>query len=214
MFFVYQLAQIRTSIQFKTPHIRCIGFSETLDEARLLAKAAFDEKKMETRIMPCGKVFLAGKEKYEGLDLPRREIEQQKAHDMVDAWILKRETIIQNVEKEAKEKTILPDPVFSESSPTYNFAIDDTIEIYNRGFFGLAIVQDEGEEPEPAIIPLAFALKLDDLKKKLKDLKDEFKHFDMYAAETGIWLPLLNPQSFDVEHHNTKRQEVQGLLKW
>lgn len=210
--FVFQLAQKRTSIQFKTPHIRCIGVTETLDEARLLAKAAFEEKKMETRIMPIGKVFLAGKEKYEGLDLPRREIEQQKANEMVDAWIAKRETIIEQVEAEAKEKKILPDPLFQETTPTYNFQIDDEIDIYNRGFFGIAVIPDEGEEPEPAIIPLAFSLKLDDLKQKLKELKDEYKHFDMYAAESGIWLPLLNPKSHEVEHHNTKRQEVQGLL--
>jgi hypothetical protein len=44
-----------------------------LDAARELARNAHDMgEKVETRIMPAGRVFLAGRLKYEGLDLPLR----------------------------------------------------------------------------------------------------------------------------------------------
>ena len=208
-FFIYQLAQTETSISFPKPFIRCIGFEETLDEARLLARASFDEKKMETRIMPTGKVFLAGKKKYVGLDLPRREEEQLKANSMIDEWILKRENIIADVARSAKEKIILPDPVFKEKTEEF-LEPDDTIEIYKRGFFALAIIPGD----EPALLALAFHEKLEHLQEKMKELaaNPDYKHLDIYAGETGKWMPLSNPSSLKTQHHDAFRQSVETLL--
>jgi len=210
MFFVFQLAQTETSISFPKPFIRCIGFEETLDDARSLAKLAFDEKKMETRIMPTRKVFLAGKKKYNGLDLPLRETEQMKANKMVDGWIESRLETIAGVEQLAKEHAILPEPVFVDKKEEAPIEPDDTIETYKRGFFALAIIPDE----EPALIALAFKSNLKDLEEELKLLASdpEYKHFDMYAGESGKWMPLLSPKSLSVKHHDILRQEVQGLL--
>lgn len=112
-FFVFQLAQAHTSIRSDdgNPWVRCIGFTRTLDAARVLARNAFNMgDKMETRIMPAGRVFLAGKHKYEGLDLPRREEEQFKANKLVDDWIALRERVHKETQALATQKAVLPDP--------------------------------------------------------------------------------------------------------
>jgi hypothetical protein len=212
MFFVFQLAQTETSISFPKPFVRCIGFEDTLDEARSLAKLAFDEKKMETRIMPTKKVFLAGKKKYDGLDLPRREEEQLKANQMIDDWIAARQQIIAGVEQLAKDRAILPDPEFTEKVPEKPIEPDDEIQVYKKGFFALAIIPDA---EEPALIALAFKSNLKDLEAEMNEIAQdpEFKHVDMYAGESGKWMPLTSPQSLCVKHHDKLRQEVQGLLK-
>jgi hypothetical protein len=210
-FFVFQLAQTGTSISFPKPFLRCIGFENTLDDARVLAKAAFDEKKMETRIMPSLKVFLAGKTKYEGLDLPRREEEQQKANAMVDEWIANREQIIKGVEEDARSRKILPDPAFSEAVKEKDIEPDDEIQVYKKGFFAIAIIPDA---EEPAVIPLAFSTSLALLQEQMKELSvsEDFKHFDMFADECGKWMPL-HAKATKVAHHDPLRQEVQGMLK-
>jgi len=211
MFFVFQLAQTHTSISFPKPFIRCIGFEDTLDDARLLAKQAFDEKKMETRIMPTKKVFLAGKYKYEGLDLPRREEEQQKANKMIDEWIEARLKTIAGVEQLAKEHAILPEPIFKENQDEKPIEPDDEIQIYKKGFFALAIIPDE---EEPALIALAFKETLKELELEMNLIAEspDFKHVDMFAGESGKWMPLMSPKSLSVKHHDKLRQEVQGLL--
>ena len=211
MFFVFQLAQTETSISFPKPFIRCIGFEETLDDARSLAKMAFDEKKMETRIMPTRKVFLAGKKKYDGLDLPLRETEQLKANKMIDDWIEARLKIIAGVEQQAKEHTILPAPTFHDKVSEKPIEPDDEIQIYTRGFFALAIIPDQ---EEPALIALAFHTNLNDLEKEMNSIASDpdFKHLDIFAGETGKWMPLTSPKSLSVKHHDKLRQEVQGLL--
>lgn len=211
MFFVFQLAQTATSIRFPKPFIRCIGFEDTLDEARLLAKAAFDEKKMETRIMPTLKVFLAGKTKYEGLDLPRREEEQLKANSMVDEWIASRQKVISEVEQDARAKKVLPDPAFTDKTLEKEIEPDDEIQVYKKGFFSIAIIPDA---EEPAVIPLAFSTSLAHLQEQMKELSlsEDFKHFDMFADECGKWMPLHAPKSQKVVHHDRRRQEVQGML--
>ena len=210
-FFVFQLAQTETSISFPKPFLRCIGFEDTLDEARLLAKSAFDEKKMETRIMPTGKVFLAGKKKYQGLDLPLREAEQQKANRLIDDWIDMRLKTIAGVEQMAKAHAVLPDPVFQNKEAEQIIEPDDEIQLYKKGYFAVAIIPDE---EEPALIALAFKTDLKELEAEMNTiaLNPDFKHLDMYAGESGKWMPLSSPKSLSVKHHDKLRQEVQGLL--
>jgi hypothetical protein len=104
-YIVFQIAQTHTQIKSYDgkPWIRVIGFVKTLDDARTLASKTYDDcDKAETRIMPCGRNFLIGKTKYEGLDLPRREEEQKKSNTMVENWIENRLQIIRDTELRAK----------------------------------------------------------------------------------------------------------------
>lgn len=94
-YMIFQLAHCGTAIKSSdgNPWIRCIGFTQTLDAARELARRAHDFQEgfgqggTETRIMPCGKNFLAGAVKYNGLDLPRRQEEQSKSNDMITTYL-------------------------------------------------------------------------------------------------------------------------------
>jgi len=121
-FVVFQVAHEQTQIRSHdaNPWIRVVGFLRTLDEARALAKRTFDDgDKAETRIMPCGRNFLIGKKKYDGMDLGRREEEQLKSNKMIDMWIEKRLQTIRDTELRAKtlSKTIQTAPA-SEQAQT------------------------------------------------------------------------------------------------
>ena len=195
-FFVFQLAHAYTSIRSDdgNPWIRCIGFTRTLDAARTLARNAFSMgDKMETRIMPAGRVFLAGKHKYEGLDLPRREEEQFKANKLVDDWIALRERVHKETQKLASDKAVLPDPFGEETflkgqvpagaddhvkelpanscrqtaavheGETLAAAKDDTVHVDRQGAWACAIIPDLSGDIEPALIPLFAANDAEDV---------------------------------------------------
>lgn len=111
-YFVFQAAHADTSIKSPDSNawIRAIGFTQTIDAARELARTAHDVSgKTETRIMPCGKNFLIGKHKYDGLDLPLREKEQQKSNAMIDAHIQSRLNDISSAISAAKNKKVNED---------------------------------------------------------------------------------------------------------
>lgn len=227
-FMVFQLAQKETSIQSDDglPWLRCIGFSKTLSDARILASNAHFDGNLETRIMPCGRVFLAGAKKYKDLDLERRKEEQEKAHFLVDSHIEKRKQIHAATVHDASTKKVLddiliqaekPPPLYVPASlPSSGISIRDeaSVKVVLQRVFALAIIPDP--DNEPAVIPL-FAMdtlpELQDAVRKAAKSKD-LVHFDIFAASTGIWLPLSNPTSSQTFHHHPLRAELENNIKW
>jgi len=110
-FVVFQAAHKSTDIKSHDgkPWIRIVGFSPSLDAARVLARTAHDDGGgIETRIMPTGRNFLIGAVKYDGLDLPRRAEEQQKSNAMIDAAIADRKQKNLQIQQEAADKAPRP----------------------------------------------------------------------------------------------------------
>lgn len=232
-FFVFQLAHAETSIRSEDGNawIRCIGFVKTLDAARTLARNAFNMgDKMETRIMPAGRVFLAGRLKYEGLDLPRREEEQVKANHLVDDWIKMRESIHKEVQQIASSKTVLPDPFEHKSSDTSAVKVSTpapgwdelpkasphTVIVERQGAWACAIIPDSSHENEPAVIPLFAANDIEDtqtLVRRAARCKD-LVHMDIFVGKTAEWQPLVNPTAAQTFHHHPLRQATESTIRW
>jgi hypothetical protein len=237
-YFVFQLAHKYTSIKSDDgqPWLRCIGFTQTLDGARELATKAFTEgNKMETRIMPVGKVFLAGATKYEGLDLPRREEEQIKANTLYNQWIETRKTIHKEVESKAKAKEILPDPGVEEESlsnaaPQRNrppTPIPDTtpslekigltsVHFSAENVWACGIIPDSSEANEPALLPLFSAESLASIQPLVKEAakSQDLLHVDIFVGNVGEWLPISNPQAEEKLHHHPLLQQATKELRW
>lgn len=239
-FFVFQFAHSQTALrsQDRRPWIRCIGFTQTLDEARTLAKSAFDAgDKMETRIMPAGRVFLGGRLKYKDLDLPRREEEQQKANALVDEWIAAREKIHKETEALATSKTVLPEPTFAEEAASTscnakgagagedeglaNAVLNlvpqtvETVSVPFQSLWACAVIPDSSKLNEPAIIPLFASPSLETIQAQVKracKCKD-LVHFDVHIGHTGIWLPLNDMEAEQVFHHHPLRQVTEKTLR-
>lgn len=228
-FVVFQLAHAETSIRSPDGKawIRCIGFTRTLDAARALARSAHDlGENTETRIMPVGRVFLAGRLKYEGLDLPRREEEQIKANRLIDDWIARRERVHEETQKLAAEKAhVQPSNAAAERPGTPRPVIPVPLlpsvsnvvpDVERQRAWALGIVPDLTGEDEPALIPLFAASDSDsirDLVKRAARSKDLI-HVDIFVGETGEWLPLdapLAPQTF---HHHPLRQATESKIRW
>jgi len=213
-FMVFQLAQAETSIRSHDakPWIRCIGFTVNIENARVLAKSAFDERKIETRIMPTGRVFLAGRYKYNDIDMERRKEEQEKAHALVDSHIEKRALVLQR--KEITETVSNPLPAPPSTAPT--LSLYDKSCVFIQKYFAIAIVQDPSELNEPAIIPLFAMDSMDELNAKVKNAgkSKDLIHFDIFCAPTNEWLPLSNPTSYQTFHKHPLRQELESHIKW
>lgn len=233
-FFVFQLAAKNTSIKSDDgrPWIRGVGFAANLDAARSVARYAFESDKTETRIMPVGKVFLAGKEKYEGLDLPLREKEQRKANRLIDAWEDSRRRTVEEVQAMAKAKALVPPPesdvIVSEqpvSPQKETQTAFPTISLYDKPPFDLPVLQvtyaiaivpdtEDLQDPEPALVPLFAYESMEALQgavsqaRKSKDLI----HLDIFCGTLGNWLPLTQPLAEQVFHHDPLRQQLQKNL--
>jgi hypothetical protein len=237
-FFVYQVAHENTSIQSPdgNPWIRAVGFTATLDSARDLARLAHDmDEKTETRIMPVGKNFLIGNQKYIGLDLPRREEEQKKSNAMIDAHIAKREheiaTVIQarkealkneaNITKEetmtmtetsdANTKKSVHDKKHTQK--TRNPALVGKVpSVKLQNAFAIAVVQDTDDTArEPSVIPL-FATDTEpecsELVENARTSKDLI-HFDVLVGAVGEWLPLYKPKAEKRKQQHPLWQELE-----
>jgi hypothetical protein len=239
-FCVFQLAHAQTAIRSPDGHawIRCIGFTRTLDAARVLARNAHDMgDKAETRIMPVGRVFLAGRTKYEGLDLPRREEEQIKANKLIDTWIALREKVHEDTQRAAAEKRILePSNAAAEAEPSSNAAAgadrpgtpmpptldvlpplkDDTVRVDRQGAWALGIIPDVTGDKEPAILALFAADTVQDtqvLVKRAARCKD-LVHVDIFVGATAEWLPLESPLVSQTFHHHPLRQATESQIRW
>jgi hypothetical protein len=235
-YFVFQLAHRNTSIKSDdgNPWIRCVGFMQTLDGARDLARKAFEEgNKMETRIMPVGKVFLAGAKKYESLDLPRREEEQIKANKMYNEWIEKRKKVHQEIEEKAKAKEILPEPemikkvesnIATSRPPTPIPEVISSLEKIFLSSLDLAsdtvwacgIIPDEAEENEPALLPLFSASTVQEIQPLVKEAakSQDLLHIDIFVGSVGEWLPISNPQAEEKLYHNPLLQQATKEIRW
>lgn len=232
-YFVYQLAHKHTSIKSddEKPWIRCIGFTSSLDGARTLAKEAFEYgNKTETRIMPVGKVFLAGCFKYDGLDLPRREEEQIKAVNLYNGWVKEREELskqfqkhksLENQSSEEKIQSLENHPSEKNQStnrPPTPIPLEpvawSTITYGKQTVWACGIVPDTSELNEPCLIPL-FASEtteaLEDLVKEAAKCKDLY-HVDIFVGTVGEWLPLNNPRAGKKFHHHPLLQEAYDQL--
>lgn len=235
-FVVFQVAHTHTQIRSHDgkPWIRIIGFVKTLDEARALAKKTFEDcDKAETRIMPCGRNFLIGSKKYDGLDLPLREQEQKKSNDMVEKWIVNRIQIIRDTEHRAKtlsktpdaiadleEKVIWPEtkpeseiPFPKESVPIINEVV--SVPFLQR-YFAMAVIPDSEPENEPSVIAL-WAMETEQDQKQKLHLASKSKdliHFDIQVGATGVWLPLSSSVKGKIQHHNPLRQSLEENITW
>lgn len=236
-YFVFQLAHKNTSIKSDDgkPWIRCIGFMQTLDGARALATKAFEEgNKMETRIMPVGKVFLAGATKYEGLDLPRREEEQIKANKLYNDWIEERKRVHKEVEAKAKAKEILPDPLemksnaasfkvvnrpptpIPETTPLLEMIGLTTVQLTSDSVWACGIIPDSSELDEPALLPLFSANSLSEIQPLVKEAakSQDLLHVDIFVGNIGEWLPISNPQAEEKIHHHPLLQQATKEMRW
>lgn len=241
-YIVFQLAHAQTSIRSPDGKawIRCVGFTKTLDAARELARNAFDMgDKTETRIMPVGRIFLAGRLKYEGLDLPRREEEQLKANRLIDEWIAKREQVHEQTRKIASEKQVVQPssnaadaegdqarmlseqprpgtPVPHIQVPLLPTVSNLVPEVHRQRSWALGIIPDLTGDDEPALIPLFAANDNDDtqlLVKRAARCKDLI-HVDIFVGETGEWLPLDSPLVPQTFHHHPLRQATESKIRW
>jgi len=233
---VFQLAHAQTSIRSPDGKawVRCIGFTRTLDAARELARNAHDMgEKVETRIMPAGRVFLAGRLKYEGLDLPRREEEQIKANRLIDQWIARRETIHEETRKLAAEKQVVqPSNAARSESPALDKRLDTprppsppptlahvsnvVPDVHRQQAWALGIIPDVTGDDEPALIALFAANDVDDtqaLVKRAARCKDLI-HVDIFVGATGDWLPLDSPLVPQTFHHHPLRQATENKIRW
>lgn len=230
-YFIFQLAHKNTSIKSDDgkPWVRCIGFTQTLDGARDLAKKAFAEgNKMETRIMPVGKVFLAGAKKYENLDLPRREEEQIKANKMYESWIEKRKEAHKEIEKKAKAKEILPSPFEKEAEPKRPpTPIPDVIPSLEKigltsmilssdTVWACGIIPDDAPENEPALLPLFSSSSLTEIQPLVKEAakSQDLLHVDIFVGTVGEWLPISNPQAEEKIHHHPLLEQATKQIRW
>lgn len=225
-FVVFQLAHAETAIRSPDGKawIRCVGFTRTLDAARALARNAHDmDDKTETRIMPAGRVFLAGRLKYEGLDLPRREEEQFKANRLIDDWIAHRQKVHEDTRKLAQEKTIVepevrvPTPRPSVVSPFLPDlpSVGAIPPVERQPMWALAIIPDMTGEDEPALIAL-FAAELDQTQSLVKRAarSKDLVHVDIFVGPTGEWLPLDSPHVPTTFHHHPLRQATESHIRW
>ena len=244
-FFVCQLAHAQTAIRSPDGNawIRCIGFTRTLDAARALARNAHDMgEQAETRIMPAGRIFLAGRVKYEGLDLPRREEEQIKANNLIDQWIALREKVHLDTQLAAAEKRVVhpsnaaADATLEEAATSSNAAAEarpatpmpaaemplltllknETVRVERQGAWALGIVPDVTGDKEPAIIPLFAADTVQDtqvLVKRAARCRD-LVHVDIFVGATGEWLPLDSPLVSQTFHHHPLRQATESQIRW
>jgi len=228
---VFQLAHAQTSIRSPDGKawVRGIGFTRTLDAARELARNAHDMgEKLETRIMPAGRVFLAGRLKYDGLDLPRREEEQLKANRLIDEWIARREKIHEDTRKLAAEKQVVQ-PSNPESPPKRIDTprppsplpllppVSDVVpDVQRQQAWALGIIPDVTGDDEPALIALFAANDVDDtqaLVKRAARCKDLI-HVDIFVGATGEWLPLDSPLVPQTFHHHPLRQATESKIRW
>jgi hypothetical protein len=235
---VFQVAHTHTQIRSHDgkPWIRIIGFLKTLDEARALAKKTYEDcDKAETRIMPCGRNFLIGSKKYDGLDLPLREEEQKKSNQMIDNWIANRIQIIRDTEQRAKLLSKTPDadapadvpepeekviwegetkkiPVQTDAS-----VIKDTVPVpFLQRYFAMAVIPDSEPENEPSVIALWAMDTEQDQKQKLSiaSKSKDLIHFDIQVGATGVWLPLSSSIKGKIQHHNPLRQSLEENITW
>jgi len=238
-FVVFQIAHTQTQIRSHDgkPWIRIIGFVKTLDEARNLAKKTFEDcDKAETRIMPCGRNFLIGSKKYDGLDLPVRVEEQKKSKEMVDNWIANRIQIIRDTEHRAKTLSKTPEAaeaiadkeekvIWPETKPEPSISIcDKSVPIVNdivpvpflQRYFAMAVIPDSEPENEPSVIAL-WAMETEQDQKQKLHLASKSKdliHFDIQVGSTGVWLPLSSNVKGKIQHHNPLRQSLEENITW
>lgn len=240
---VFQLAHAQTSIRSPDGNawIRCIGFTRTLDAARALARNAHDVgENAETRIMPVGRIFLAGRIKYDGLDLPRREEEQIKANHLIDTWIALREKVHQDTQQAAAEKRVVepsqfvtetsteapsnaaaaqqerPGTPIPDSTPLLSLLKNETVRVDRQGAWALGIVPDVTGDKEPAILALFAADTVQDtqvLVKRAARCKD-LVHVDIFVGATAEWLPLDSPLVSQTFHHHPLRQATESQIRW
>jgi hypothetical protein len=196
-----------------------------LDGARELARNAHDmSDKTETRIMPAGRVFLAGRLKYDGLDLPRREEEQIKANRLIDDWIAHRERVHEETRKLAAEKQVVnPSSADRPATPRPELVVPllppvshNVPEVHRQRMWALGIIPDMTGDDEPALLALFAANDTEDtqtLVKRAARSKDLI-HVDIFVGATGEWLPLDSPLVPQTFHHHPLRQATESKIRW
>ncbi len=238
-FVVYQSAHAESLIKSPdgNPWIRVVGFTDSLQNARDLARSAHDMgNKTETRIMPCGRNFLIGRTRYAGLDLDRREVEQKKSNALVDAHIASRQAVFEKhrtsqaehsqaeqAEQQAEQEVILPSAPLVEPPSILTPVADpgpapgQVPHVMMQRYFAMAIVPDSDDSlREPSIVAL-FAMDSEaDIREYLKSAakSKDLVHFDILVGATAEWLPLYKARAEKTLHHHPLRQDLEDHIRF
>lgn len=231
-FFVFQLAHADAAIKSADgrPWIRAIGFTDTLDAARELARSAHDmADKLETRIMPCGRNFLAARAHRKALDFEALAAEQEASNRAVDAWIEARKAEFEATHKRAEQKaataTMMDTGENASSEPAAAApAAADTIEstvfaspfpsVFLQRVFAAAVIPDA--DAQPSVVPLFAMDDEDQMRRYLKTAarSRDLVHFDILVGNVGEWLPLHKPRAAETAHHHPLRQALEENIKF